>query len=114
MTVVVINIDQGRAASVEDIDIIREHFSTSIMGLFSIIGISQKGFDSGLPTLAPLSVVHDIGKDPTKWKLGRHGIQTVSSTWARSKYPNARFEITVTMLSLLNPDITHQFILYIK
>lgn len=114
MAVVVINIDQGRAMSIDDIDTLREHFNAAIMGLFGIIGISKKAFDSGLPTLAPIKVAYDISKDPTKWKLGRRNIQTVTSTWTRAKYPNARFEITVTMVSLINPDITHQFILYIK
>ena len=114
MTVVVINLDTGRATSVKDIDLIRDNFSATIMGLFGLIGISQKAFNSGKPTLAPVKVVYDLASDPTNWKLGRHGIETISSTWTRAKYPNARFEITITMVSLLNPDITHQFILYIK
>lgn len=115
MSVIVLDLSsEGRYTSLNDVDTIREHFGTTIMALFSLIGVSKQGYETGEPSLVPMPIVKSFATDPKGWRLGRHGIETATCSWVREKYPNARFEITITLVSLRNFDVTHQFILYIK
>lgn len=57
-------------------------------------------------------VIQAILHYPEEFSIGRCGLRTISSTWAKEKYPNAAYELVFTLVSIDNQEV-HVLIMYL-
>lgn len=110
MTVAILFLDKALPAIDDEVKLVNQNFFVLIE---MVVGLTKAIASNAEDYHVPADIVEALKDQTLQYSIGTNRVSEVTSEWAKKTYPNARYEMVLSLVEEGGKGRSHVLILYI-